>query len=348
MAVRFGIIGCGVIGPVHAQALGEIPAARLTALCDLLPARAGALAREYDVDAVTDDYHALLARPDVDAVCICTPHYLHAEMAVAAARAGKHVFCEKPMALDPADMDAMIAAARAAGVQLGVCFQHRFDPVLRQLHDMITTGRFGRLLLGSAQVRCVRGPAYYNSAAWRGTWAQEGGGVLINQAIHTIDALLWLLGDALSITGGMATLRWDECIEVEDTAHGLLTFANGALGQIAATSASNLDWHTRLHVYGSHGSAVVNTGFPEEFTFLEVDGGVPELPATEAAPTVGKACYGNSHTRALAAFTDAVDGGAPYPIPGEEGRRATECVLGLYRSARAGNPVGLPLAAARV
>jgi predicted dehydrogenase len=348
MAVRFGVIGCGVIGPVHAQAVADIADARLMAVCDEIPERAGELARTYEVDAVTE-YHALLARPDIDAVCICTPHYLHAEMAVAAARAGKHVFCEKPMALDPADMDAMIAAARDAGVQLGVCFQHRFDPVIGHLKAMIDDGRFGTLLMGSAQVRCIRDADYYNSAAWRGTWAQEGGGVLINQAIHTIDAMLYLFGDPLSITGQMATLRWSDLIEVEDTAHGLVNFAGGALGQISATSASNLGWNTRLHVYGTHGSAVVNTGFPEEFTFLAVEGGAPDAPADEeAAPTVGKACYGNSHVRALAAFTEAVATGTPFAIPGEEGRRATEVVLGLYRSARAGISVALPLATATV
>jgi len=344
--IQYGIIGCGVIGPVHAQALDELPNACLAGVCDIVPARAATLAATYDVPTETD-YRALLSRPEIDAVCICTPHYLHAEMAIAAARAGKQVFCEKPMAVHPAEMTAMITAAEEAGIQLGVCFQHRFDPVAVRLKRLVDTGHFGRLLLGGAHVRCYRGEGYYHSEAWRGTWAQEGGGVLINQAIHTIDLLVWLFGSVTAITGQIATLRWGEVIEVEDTATGMLNFANGAQGHIVATSASNLEWNTRLHIYGTAGSAVINTGFPDEFTFLQLEDFPDELPDDDAetAPAVGKPCYGNSHVRALAAFTGALLGGDPYPIDGHEGRRTTEVVLGLYRAARAGAAVALPLSA---
>ena len=342
--VRYGIIGCGVIGPVHAASLAQLPHARIAGVCDIARGRAERVAADYNVPFVTADYAALLARSDIDAVCICTPHYLHAEMAIAAANAGKQVFCEKPMAIDPADMDAMIAAAERAGVQLGICFQHRFDPVMVQLKGLIDKGKFGQLLLGGAHVRCVRDESYYHSGAWRGTWAQEGGGVLINQAIHTIDLLLWLFGEATSIYGSYATLRWGHCIEVEDTATGVITFRNGAQGHIAATSASNLDWNTRLHVYGAAGSAVVNTGFPDEYAFLQLSEEVaPVTPSNAGAPEVGKACYGTSHLLALREFTEAILADRPYPITGREARRAAEVVLALYRSSREARAIPLPL-----
>lgn len=342
--LHFGIIGCGVIGPVHAHAIHSLPNAQLSGVCDLDRERAAALASEVGAPFVTTDYHELLARPEIDAVCICTPHYLHAEMAIAAAQAGKQVFCEKPMALSPAQMDAMIAAADAAGVQLGICFQHRFDPVMLQIKRLVDDGKFGQLLLGGAHCRCLRNADYYNSAAWRGTWAYEGGGVLINQAIHTIDLMMWLLGDPTSISGQYATLQWGDFIEVEDTATGVVTFANGAQGHIAATNASHLDWHTRLQLFGTRGSVEINTGFPNECTFLEFAGEKVEITVEdENTPGVGKACYGNSHIHALREFTNCILDGRPFPVSGREGRRAAEIVLGLYRSSRTGQPVALPL-----
>ncbi len=344
--LNYGIIGCGVIGPVHAASLALLPAARLAGVCDIVRGRAERVAAEHAVPFLTTDYHDLLARPEIDAICICTPHYLHAEMAIAAAQAGKQVFCEKPMAIDPADMAAMIAAADGAGVQLGICFQHRFDPVAVQLKQLVEEGKFGRLLLGGAYCRCVRDEAYYRSGAWRGTWTQEGGGVLINQAIHTVNLLLWLFGEPTSIYGNYAALRWSEIIEVEDTATGILTFRNGAQGHIAASSAGNLDWNSRLHIYGTAGSAVLNTGFPDEFTFLQLSEGiVPAVNTPVVPPTAGKDCYGTSHILALEAFTNAILTDRPYPINGPEARRAVEVVLGLYHSAREGHAVPLPLTA---
>lgn len=343
-ALRYGIIGCGVIGPVHAQALAHLPNAQIVAVCDTDAARAAQLAAEYGAEVALTDYRQLLERRDIDAVCICVPHYLHAPLAIAAALAGKHVFCEKPMALDPVDMDAMIAAAEGAGVQLGLCFQHRFDPVMIQLKRLVEEGAFGQLLLGGAHCQCRRTADYYRSAAWRGTWAQEGGGVLINQAIHTIDLMLWLFGEAVSISGSYSTLALADDIEVEDTASGVVAFANGASGHLSATTAALLDWNTRLHLYGTAGSAVVGTGFPNEVDLFHCsDPSIQAQVEDECMPAVGKQCYGNSHLRALETFTDCVLADIPYPIDGREGRRAAELVLGLYRASRTGQVVPLPL-----
>ena len=333
--LHYGVIGCGVIGPLHAHALSEIPKARLAGVCDIERPLAEAVAAKHGGPFVTTDYRALLARPDIDAVCLCTPHYLHAEMAIAAARAGKHVFCEKPMAIAAADMDAMIAEADRAGKQLGICFQHRFDPVIVQLKAVLDEGKLGQLLMGSAQLRCLRDRQYYDSAAWRGTWAQEGGGVLVNQAIHTIDLMVWLLGEITSVTGVCATLCSRDFIEVEDTASAVVTFASGAQGTIAATTASHLGWQSRLELYGTAGSAEINNGPPHDFAALQIGNEKHTLSFDEqAAPAVGKKCYGDSHTRALESFTDCVIEGRKFPIDGREGRRAMDLILALYRCSR--------------
>ncbi len=344
MAIQYGIIGCGVIGAVHAHALTQLPGAKLIGVCDLLEDRAQCLAAQYCVPFVTSEYQSLLTNPEIDAICIGTPHYLHAEMSVAAARAGKAVFCEKPMAIHPEDMDAMIDAADLAGIQLGVCFQHRFDAESIRVKELIDDGTFGTLLLGGASCCCMRNEVYYQSAAWRGRWATEGGGVLINQAIHTIDLLLWMFGDVTSVTGHIATRHWQGVIEVEDTASALLTFANGAQGQIIATTAANVDWHTRLQVFATGGSAEITTDFPSDLATLALPG-MPysALPREDASPVVGKLCYGNSHIRALACFTDCLQEGRPFPISGREGRKAAELVQAIYRSAHAGKTLTLPL-----
>jgi UDP-N-acetyl-2-amino-2-deoxyglucuronate dehydrogenase len=330
--LRYGIIGCGVIGPVHAHALSQIPNARLLATCDVDRTRAEAMATRYGAPLSFTDYHELVTREDIDAVCVCTPHYLHAEMAIAAVRAGKHVLCEKPMATRKSDMEAMIAEADRAGTQLGICFQHRFDPVSIQIKAMIDEGQFGPMLQGSAQLRCLRDRAYYKSADWRGTWAQEGGGVLINQAIHTIDQMLWMLGKVTSVTGSCATLCGREFLEVEDTASAVVTFASGAQCTLAATSASHLNWQSRLQLYGTTGSAEINNGTPQDWATLQIGNEKHTLSLDEpSAPAVGKPCYGDSHTRALASFTDCVLEGHPFAINGHEGRRAVDLILDLYQ-----------------
>lgn len=331
--ISYGIIGCGVIGPVHAHALAQIPQAKLIASCDINIERARKLASEYQAALVYDDYRKMIESPKIDAVCICTPHYLHAEMAIAAAEAGKHIFCEKPMALSSTETESMISAADSAGVQLGICFQHRFDPEVQTIKKMMDNGEFGTLLLGGAHCLCLRDERYYSSEEWRGKWASEGGGVLINQAIHTIDLLIHLFGRPTTVNAIFNTRKWQHVIEVEDTATAILTFANGAQGHIIASSASHLDWHTRLSVYGTTGSAEITSGVLGENATVTI-GNLPtkEIVGNEGAPTIGKACYGNSHTKALQSFTESLLSNCPFPVSGREGRWAAEAVQAIYRS----------------
>ena len=221
--IGFGIVGAGMVARYHARAIAETPGARLAAICRADASRADEAAAELGVPCEAS-LEALLERPDVDAVCLCTPSGLHAEQALAAARAGKHVLVEKPMALRLADADAMIAACRDAGVRLGVALQRRTDPASRALHDAIRAGELGSLVLGTATVPYFRPQSYYDSAAWRGTWSLDGGGALMNQGIHLVDLLLWLMGGEAEVVGASGGVAQHE-IEVEDCVVAALRFS---------------------------------------------------------------------------------------------------------------------------
>lgn len=196
----FGIPGCGVIGPHHAAVVVALNhEASLVAVADTVPERAQQFAQHYGVTA----YHTmqdLLARDDIDVVNICTPSGMHAEHAIAAMEVGKHVVIEKPVAITLPAIDELIAVRRATGRKATVISQHRFDPASRVVHQAVRDRQFGRLTLGNALVRCWRSQAYYDSGAWRGTWAMDGGGVLMNQSIHSVDLLLWMMDPVAEVS----------------------------------------------------------------------------------------------------------------------------------------------------
>ncbi len=200
--VGFGLIGCGRIAPRHAQSLQELPGARLVAVADIIESRAQRLGKEYGVDFY-QDYRYLLERPDIDVVNVCVPSGLHAQVAIDVARAGKHVLVEKPISLSLESADEMIATARSSGVKLGVVLQNRYNPPMQALYQAVQEGLLGRLLLGNATVRWFRPQEYYEDG-WHGTWAMDGG-ALMNQSIHHIDALQWLMGDVESVSAFTAT-----------------------------------------------------------------------------------------------------------------------------------------------
>jgi predicted dehydrogenase len=331
----FAILGAGMVSRYHAQAIAATPGARLVAVSRSDKERAAAAAQELGVPCETSD-EALLARGDVDAVCIATPSGLHAEQAIAAARAGKHVLVEKPMALDLADADAMIAACHRAGVLLGVALQRRTDPTLQAVRE--TVGGLGRLVLGAATVPYFRSQSYYDSAAWRGTWALDGGGALMNQGIHLVDLLLWFMGEVAELSAVTATLA--RSIEVEDCVAARLRFANGALGSIVATTAAAPGFPHRVEVYGTRGGVQI-----EGETVARWEGEAPPPVAPAASPSVagaGGSPTGISavgHRRLVEDFVAAIRGGRAPIVPGEEGRRSLAVVLAIYEAARTGRAV---------
>src|SRR5262245_41589707 len=255
MTIGFGIIGCGMISRFHAKAVADIRGAKVVACQDAFPQAADKLADELGCTAY-HDLDALLADPDVEVVTICTPSGLHMEPAVAAAKAGKHIIVEKPLDITLKRCDAMIEAAKKAGVVLSTIFPSRFHESSQLMKQAIDKGRFGRLTMGDTYVKWFRTQQYYDSGAWRGTWKLDGGGALMNQAIHSVDLLTWLMGPVTEITAVTATLAHQK-IEVEDVATATVRFANGALGVIEATTAAFPGALKRVEIHGSEGSAVL-------------------------------------------------------------------------------------------
>lgn len=345
--VRFGILGCGAISEQHARALHLIDGARLTAAASRTPERARAFAAAFGCDAV-DSLEALLARPDVDAVVIGTPSGQHAAQGIAAARAGKHVVVEKPLDVSLAQADALIAACREHGVVLAVISQFRFLDAVQKTREAVVAGRLGRLTLGSAYVKWFRPQSYYDSAAWRGTWALDGGGCLINQSIHAIDQLLYLFGPVRTVRAAVATRA--HAIEVEDTAVAALSFAHGGMGHVVGSTAAFPGQAARLEIHGTLGSVVFDLGgriliweFGDEKGDPGQWGRTVREPDEHAVGVEGaadpKAITVENHRRQFADVVDAIRGGRAPLVDGAEGRRALALILAIYESAKAGREV---------
>ena len=251
MSIGFGIIGCGTIAHFHARAIADVRGAKLVACYDNVPAAADRLAEATGCKAY-HDLDAMLADPAVEVVTIGTPSGAHCEPAVAAARAGKHVIVEKPLEITLRRCDQIIEACDKAGVVLSTIFPSRFHESSSELKRAIEQGRFGRLTLGDAIVKWYRTQDYYDSGAWRGTWQLDGGGALMNQAIHSVDLLTWLMGPVVEVRATTALLAHQR-IAVEDVALATVAFANGAMGIIEASTAVYPGYLKRIEIHGDRG-----------------------------------------------------------------------------------------------
>jgi UDP-N-acetyl-2-amino-2-deoxyglucuronate dehydrogenase len=347
----FGIVGCGMIAEFHTRAINEIAGARVVGTMSRNPANGAKIARLADGGCeVFGDLEALLAAPGLDVVCICTPSGAHMEPAVRAAAAGKHVVVEKPLEITLARCDAIIDACERAGVRLCTIFPSRFTAANQRLKEAIALGRFGRVTLGDTHVKWWRSQEYYDSGGWRGTWQLDGGGALMNQAIHNVDLLYWLMGDVESITAQTATLAHVR-IEVEDTAVASVRFKSGALGVIQAATSAYPGLLKRTEIHGDRGSARVEQ---DDITLWEFQEKVPsdnEVYAAMAAQSGFKAGASDprgithvGHRDQLIDFLEAIDSGRDPVVDGREGRKSVEIIRAIYRSAGSGQAVGLPLA----
>lgn len=346
--VRFAIIGAGVIGAVHAAALaGQPDTAELSVIADLDNAKAQSLAQKYGAEH-TDDVAALLARDDIDAVTICTPSGLHADLAVAALEAGKHVVIEKPIDVSLAAADRIIEAEARSGKKATVISQHRFDRSSEKVLQAVTDGTLGRVTSAIASHAWWRGQSYYDSGDWRGTWALDGGGAVMNQTVHTINLMITMVGTPVEVFAYTACLA-HERIEVEDTAVAVVKFANGGLGIIHGTTAAYPGLDARLSVYGTKGSAVVSD---DELVYLyESHGQAKEIAMSDktgenqigtefhlGADEVG---LGHAHRLQLADFIAAVTTDGTPRVSTQDARTSLAVILGLYESAKTGQPVRL-------
>jgi predicted dehydrogenase len=274
----------------------------------------------------------VLDRPDIDLVSICLPSGLHARIGIEAAQAGKHVLVEKPIALTLEDADALIAACESSGVTLGVVLQNRFNPPMRDLRDLVDSGALGKLYLGNATVRWYRPQEYYEDG-WHGTWAMDGG-ALMNQSIHHIDALQWLMGDVESVSAYTATLA--HRMEAEDVGVAVIRFKNGALGSVEGSTLTypeNLEGSVAL--FGEHGSVKVGGTALNRKIFWKVQGQLEherEMLTRESVdpPSV----YGYSHREQLIEIVRAIREGREPSTHGREARRSLALVTAMYQSAR--------------
>jgi UDP-N-acetyl-2-amino-2-deoxyglucuronate dehydrogenase len=345
----FGIIGCGMIAKFHAKAIGDVRGAKLVACFDQVPAAADKLAEATGCKAY-HKLHELLADPEVHVVTIGTPSGAHAEPAVAAARAGKHVIVEKPLEITLRRCDAIIDECQKAGVVLSTIFPSRFHDAAQELKRAVAAGRFGRLTLGDAYVKWYRSQAYYDSGAWRGTWELDGGGALMNQAIHSVDLLTWLMGPVVEVRAKTALLA-HERIAVEDVALAAVEFANGALGVIEATTAVYPGYLKRIEIHGMEGSAAIEEEDLVKWDFLKKKPRDAAVLATMAQRSSGgggaadPAAIGyHAHARQFQNVVQAINKGAALAVDGPGGRAAVEIILAIYQSAETGKAVKLPLA----
>jgi len=349
MPIGFGVIGCGMIANFHARAIADTRGAKLAACFDSVPAAADRLAAATGCKA----YHRLddlLADPAVQLVTIGTPSGAHMEPAVAAARAGKHVIVEKPLEITLGRCDKIIAACQKAGVVLSTIFPSRFHYSGMEIKRAIDQGRFGRLTVGDAIVKWYRTQQYYDSGAWRGTWQLDGGGALMNQAIHSVDLLTWLMGPVAEVQARTALLA-HERIAVEDVALATLQFANGALGIIEASTAIYPGYLKRIEIHGSTGSAIMEEEDIIKWDFAKKtkrDEAVRQQMARRKSTGGGAAdpaAIGHhGHARQFQDVVRAIQKGTSPAIDGPEGRRSVEIILAIYKAAETGRPVRLPLA----
>ncbi|HZT43254.1 MAG TPA: Gfo/Idh/MocA family oxidoreductase [Chthonomonadaceae bacterium] len=345
--VRFGVIGTGGMGSGHCNMIPKIPETRLTAVCDIDPQICASIAAQYEVPGFTNHLE-LLDSGLVDAVVIATPHYFHPPIAIDAFARGLHVLSEKPIAVTVSAADAMIEAAKESGRKFAVMYQMRTEPQNRAAKQVVDSGRLGKIYRTSMVMGWYRTQAYYDSGGWRATWTGEGGGVLINQAPHSLDLFSWLAGLPVRLTGQTRTRLHD--IEVEDEAFALLEYANGAHGYLYA-STTEVPNHQMLEICGDQGKLVLHGSSLRVFA---VDGSIREFtgnstamwatPQNEEVPVeLPEAPSQPGHAAITQNFARAILFDEPLVSPGAEGLNAVELIGGTILSSKTGKTVSLPV-----
>jgi UDP-N-acetyl-2-amino-2-deoxyglucuronate dehydrogenase len=358
--LRTALVGTGKVADLHAAALQTLPESEFVAACGRPSAKLDAFGIKYGV-RVFHDVGDMIERAGVQALCVCTPHPNHAEPTIAAARAGVHVLVEKPMASSLEDCDRMIAAARAAGVVLSVVSQRRFYPACRRIRRALDSGRLEKPVLGTAVVLGWRDEAYYRSDPWRGKWAEEGGGVLVNQAPHQLDLLLWYMGEVSEVFGYWGNLN-HPTIEVEDTAVAVLRFRNGGLGSVVVSNSQNPAIHARVSIHGSNGATVgvqtdggsmfiagstkiIEPPFNDLWTLPGESHLLLQWKEYDAALFRSLDPITHFHRLQVQDFLQSALTGRPPAVTADDGRRTVELFTAIYRATRDGGPVAFPVQA---
>jgi UDP-N-acetyl-2-amino-2-deoxyglucuronate dehydrogenase len=348
----FGIVGLGMIAEFHGRAIQAMRGGRLAGAFSRRGGdQARALAQQYGMPLYVGDYDAFLNHPGLDIVTIATPSGAHLEPVVAAATAGKHVICEKPLEITLERCDRMIAACNQHQVQLGGIFPSRTGAAVQTIKQAIEAQRFGRLTVCNAAIPWYRAQAYYDSGGWRGTWALDGGGALMNQSIHTIDLLQWFAGPIAELHAFAGNLIHQR-IEVEDTAVAIVKYGSGALGTITGSTAMWPGQALEIHLAGENGSVRLRGSDIVQWDFADQQSSDARIrrrfaPAPQQAQKGGaadpQAISFEGHRKQFENFVRCLRGKDTLLVDGPEARKAVEIILGIYASARSGKTVTLPL-----
>ena len=335
----FAVVGCGNILPHHINGVLGTPDAELICVVDVSEEKAKAAAEKYKVKYYTD-IKEMLKNPAVDIVTIALPSGIHMDAAVAAMEAGKHVISEKPLDITLEKIDKMIDVSKKTKKHLAGIFQSRFMDSTLSIKKAVDEGKLGKLVLGDAYNKWYRSPEYYKSAGWRATWELDGGGALMNQAIHAIDLLMFFMGEVESVTAYCETLVHK--IPVEDTAVAIVRFKNGALGTIEGTTSVNPGEERKLEIHGSKGTAILN-GFDKITWKLEGQPVREEGTAVSGGVSNPKITTNKGHANQFNAFVKAIIAGEIPPVTAEESRKSVELILAIYKSAKERREIKLPL-----
>lgn len=333
----FAIIGCGAIARIHAEAIASLEDARLTAVFDQNSAQAAAFAREFSCRSY-GTVEEMLADPDVDVVSICVPSGLHAKFAVMAANAGKHIVVEKPMAITAQQLEEMTHAVAENGVKITVIVQMRFQENVRLLKAAIDDGRLGRIYFADCRMRFYRSPEYYRNGGWRGTWEMDGGGALMNQGIHGIDLMQYLMGGVKSVYADCRTMARQ--IETEDAANLLVEYRNGAIGVIQGTTIAVPGEPRTITISGEKGTVVLQE---DAIVRWDVEGERLATGETDVGSCQDPMAFSfGCHALQLRDLLDAIREDRPSAVDAIEGRKAVDLILAAYRSSQTGQKVLLP------
>jgi UDP-N-acetyl-2-amino-2-deoxyglucuronate dehydrogenase len=332
---KVGIIGCGALHSIHADTIIKNPKTKLVAVADIDENKAKETSIQYGCEYFTD-YKELLKQENIDAVHICTPHYLHAPIAIEAMRAGKHVLSEKPMSISVSDAEELIKVSEQTGKRHGICFQNRYNTTSQRIKEVLASGKSGKILGGKAFVTWHRDENYYLSSDWKGTWEKEGGGVLINQAIHTLDLLQLFMGDIDSLKASIDTRLLQKFIEVEDTVDATIKFRNGATALFYATNCYCVDSPIEIELICENAKIKL----AEELIISYNDGTTEHLSDVEKA-TGEKAYWGSSHEVLIEDFYNELQSGGKFKIDGEQGIKTIKIIQAIYESHKKGEYVEL-------
>lgn len=333
--MKSAIVGCGNIAGVHSAVLSQSKYTTLCACADIIPGRARAMAEKYNARAY-QSLNELLDHEPLDVLHICTPHHLHVPMAKAALSRGVHVFMEKPAAILAEDFSALVSAEEASGLHVGVCFQNRYNPPVQYVRNAIRNGQAGRIRGARAFVTWKRGEQYYTGSGWRGQKATEGGGVLMNQSIHTMDLLVFLLGAPVSVEASMHNRHLSKTIEVEDTAEAYIRFQNAA-ALFYATTAYCTDAPVMLEIVCEN--ATYTMLGPD--VIVRLPDGTSNVQKMECQPLLGKDYWGSSHKLCMDDFYQAIQADTHFPLSPKDIAPTMALVFGCYESAATGKPVSL-------